>query len=240
MSNKDIFLDYVDSFKKDEEINRKVEHSFRVSKLCREIACYLGVNDELVDIAEFIGLTHDLGRFLQWSKYHTFKDKDSIDHAILSSEILFRDGYINRFNVNHKWDNMIKNAIENHSRYEISGDVIDDDELLMAKIIRDADKIDILFSLSNGDIDIKEDNERISVSVIEEFLNKKSIKHNLVNNLSDDILLKMGIIFNLYFDISLEIIYKNEVLDKIYDKIKYKDKIEPYYEFIKKYIKDSI
>jgi len=35
-----------------------------------------------------IGLLHDYGRFIQWKKYKTFTDIDSIDHADLGVNLL--------------------------------------------------------------------------------------------------------------------------------------------------------
>lgn len=70
LNNEEIFLLYVNKFDvSKKEIKRKINHSLRVSKLCKNIALDLKLTDDLVYLAEFIGLVHDIGRFIQWEKY---------------------------------------------------------------------------------------------------------------------------------------------------------------------------
>ena len=78
LTNQEIFLEYVSKFDcKEKEIKRKVDHSIRVSKLCRSIAEDLSLPKDVIEIAEFIGLVHDIGRFTQWQEYKTFDDLKS-------------------------------------------------------------------------------------------------------------------------------------------------------------------
>ena len=78
----------------------KVDHTFRVVKLCAEIAKSLNLSDEDIALAKLCGLLHDIGRFEQYRIYHTYKDKDSIDHGDLGYEILTDDNYIEKFQYN--------------------------------------------------------------------------------------------------------------------------------------------
>ncbi len=49
------------------------------------------------DFSWFLGLLHDIGRFQQLTQYGTFKDAESVDHAELGADILFKDGLIHSF-----------------------------------------------------------------------------------------------------------------------------------------------
>ena len=236
LSNEEIFLQYANRFDiNKKEIKRKINHSLRVSKLCKNIALSLSLPDDLVCLAEFIGLVHDIGRFLQWERYQTFDDLKSIDHAFLGLQILFKNGIINSFHINHKWDNTIYLAIKNHNQYKISDEVKDID-LLMSKILRDADKADILYMIKNGEIVLDEDDSDISKEVNNEFLNKESIDHIKIKTFSDKILLKLAFVFDINYKCTIEYIKKENVIDEIYNKLKYKNKIKYYYIFVKKYL----
>lgn len=149
LNNEKIFLLYANNFDVNKkEIKRKINHSLRVSKLCKSIALDLNLADDLIYLAEFIGLVHDIGRFVQWEKYQTFDDLKSEDHALLGLQVLFKNKEINRFKIDHKWDKTIYSAIKNHNQYEIADETKDID-LLMSKILRDADKTDILYMVKN-------------------------------------------------------------------------------------------
>ena len=108
---------------------------------------YLNLDKENIELAKLIGLLHDIGRFEQIKQYNTFSDKDSIDHGKLGVEILFKQGKIRNFIKSAKYDEIIKKAILNHNRKEIEKG-LNPKELLHSKIIRDADKIDILYIMT--------------------------------------------------------------------------------------------
>ena len=58
---KSAFWAYVNGFDVQKDMIRlKVEHTFRVSQLCEEIADSLGLSKEDRDLAWLIGLLHDL------------------------------------------------------------------------------------------------------------------------------------------------------------------------------------
>ena len=55
-------------------IRLKIEHTFRVADLCGRIAGSLGMAGGPLDLAWFLGLLHDIGRFEQVRRYGTFFD----------------------------------------------------------------------------------------------------------------------------------------------------------------------
>lgn len=236
LTNKEIFLEYASKFNSSEkEIKRKINHSIRVSSLCRKIAKSINLSKEEQDIAEFIGLVHDIGRFIQWEEYQTFDDLKSDDHAILGLYVLFDNNVIDKFNVNHEWFKTIFLAIKNHNLLNISNDTKGID-LIMSKILRDADKMDILWMVKSGEIVLDEDNSDISLQIRECFLSKHSIGHTLKMTVSDKILLKMAFVFDVNYEWSIQYIKDERLIEEIYNKLKYKGKIEGFYNFVIKYL----
>lgn len=94
---KRIFVEYAAPYNvQDDKIRLKIEHTYRVAAHCEQIAKSLLQSDGLtkrdIDMAWFLGMFHDIGRFEQVRRYGTFYDADSIDHAALSADIIFGTG----------------------------------------------------------------------------------------------------------------------------------------------------
>lgn len=127
----------------------KVRHTYRVALLCERIARNLRLSAEDVDVAWLCGLLHDLGRFEQVKRYHSFNDANTINHAQLSASLLFDEDdigarpLIRKFIEDDAYDALIRTAIEHHSDFALP-DGLDEQTLLLCHILRDADKIDIL------------------------------------------------------------------------------------------------
>lgn len=67
-----------------DNIIRKIIHTFTVADACFLIACKLKLSENDRDLAYLCGILHDIGRFEQWKQYNTYNDKISIDHGELS------------------------------------------------------------------------------------------------------------------------------------------------------------
>ena len=120
--------------------NLKVVHTYHVAENAKEIAEKLNLDQEDIELAELIGLLHDIGRF---EELKVTKELNSVKfaHALYGSRMLFEKGIIRNFMEDNKYDEIIKNAIENHSKLSIR-EGLDERSLLHLKIIRDADKLD--------------------------------------------------------------------------------------------------
>ena len=92
------FRDYTSAYNLNEaKVKLKVDHTFRVAALSDVITDSMGMTGYDKDLAWLLGMLHDIGRFEQVRRYHTFRDALSINHAELSADILFKDGLIGRF-----------------------------------------------------------------------------------------------------------------------------------------------
>ena len=108
---KDEFLKYTEKYNlSNEKLKRKQLHSLRVMKKSRIIAQSLKLSEEEIQIATLIGLLHDIGRFEQYTKYNTFSDHNSIDHAELGIRILQENNYIKNYIEDENWINIIETA----------------------------------------------------------------------------------------------------------------------------------
>lgn len=93
---------------KKQEINnprapRKLAHIMRVAEISRKLATELNLSKEQVELAELIGILHDIGRFQQ---YQIFDKKTSsieldntikFNHGEAGVEVLKKDNYIRKY-----------------------------------------------------------------------------------------------------------------------------------------------
>ena len=211
------------------QIKRKIDHSLRVMDLIRTIAESLNLSQEEINIATLIGLLHDIGRFEQMKVYKTFNDEKSIDHGDLGVEILQKDNYIRNYIKEEEYDNIIFTAIKNHNKFIIE-EGLDYKKILFSKLIRDADKLDILYqgtciTWSNKIDEIE--NEKITKEDIQPFIEKRMINRSkdLLNSSYNvkHILTILGFTFGINYDISYKILKEKDYMNKIIDRFKFKD-----------------
>ena len=238
------FVEYVKKYDlNDFKIKLKLSHSIRVEQYAKQIAQSIELNDEDVEIATMIGLFHDVGRFEQIKRYNTFIDAESIDHAHLEIEILKETKWIEKYINNSDVITMIYDAIEYHNKLKIN-DTIQGKTLVFAKIIRDADKIDILelpkFEGEAQIYNLPEIKEcKISQEVYNEFFENKLIDGNKLKNGADKLVYSMGYIYDLNYKKSFEILKKNNSIDNLM-KMAENSQDEANFEKIKQHIKEFV
>ena len=173
-------------------IKLKIDHIKRVAKNSKIIAENLKLSEEQINLAIAIGFFHDIGRFEQVRIANTFSDKDSkINHAKMSIDTLFSNDLIRNFIPDNKYDELIKKAVINHNRPKIESDLTDE-QLLFSKIIRDADKLDIFYTISDKNYSMESifwypefDSEEISKEIINDFYEKHSLIYSKIHTNSD-------------------------------------------------------
>lgn len=220
-----------------EKINLKKNHSLRVMELSIKYAKKLGFNNKDVILAQIIGLLHDIGRFEQLKIYNSFND-NNIDHAKLSVKILFEDGLIKNFWNKEKDYEIIKFAIENHNKLFIPK-CKDKKALKFAKLIRDVDKLDIIYLLGFlGELNLKPTEEKISNEIIKSISNNKIANYSFVHSTNDSIALKFAFTFDINYDICLEELKQN--LYYYYKQINFNYMFKEIYEQTNRYIEIRI
>ena len=135
---KAVFEEYLNGYdRENDKVKLKIVHTYGVVKYAGEIARKMECSGEDVELAELIGLLHDIGRFEQIRSF----EADTMDHATYGVQVLFEEGMIRQFIEEDTWDDVIRTAIAKHSDYELTG-ITDERTLLHARLIRDADKLD--------------------------------------------------------------------------------------------------
>lgn len=220
----------------------KVNHTMRVMELCGLIAESLKLSKEDIELAKTCGLVHDIARFEQWKRYQTFADSKSIDHGDFGVEILKENDFIRKFNKDEKLDNLILKTVKNHNKYKIEKD-LSEREKLFCNIVRDADKIDILYLYTIEEISINIGSEDFSNDVYNYFLKKELIPRSLKKTKADMLAISLGFVFDFNFPISYQILRNRKYYDKeieIYihksNNEEFKKKLENLKSVINKYI----
>lgn len=225
------FKEFINNYNyQDPGFNLKVVHTMHVVENAKSIAEHMQLSDEDIALAQLIAYLHDIGRF---EELKTIKVYDSIrnDHALYASKILFEDNLIRKFILDDLYDNIIKKAIENHNKLNIESG-LNGRELLHAKIIRDADKLD------NFRVESIEERFLGKFSKIEEF-NDSLISDNVYNSVLkrecvdihdrvyplDYWICILAFVFDLNFKETFDVIKDNNYVDVLIDKFKYTNKV---------------
>ena len=127
-------------------IDLKKNHTLRVVENMNKLTKVLFLNEEQKGIAEVIALFHDAGRFPQFTKYGTFIDEESEDHALLSIAAIEAAAFFAE--IDETSQHIIKTAILNHSKIQLPK--LEEEQVqLFCQLIRDADKLDIWAMVTN-------------------------------------------------------------------------------------------
>ena len=246
------FLKYTEKFNFEKEgIKRKQLHSLRVMEESKKVAKALKLNKEEIELAELIGLLHDIGRFEQYNRENEQCNEMLLDHANLGVEVLVKDDYMKKYIDDKHYIPIILKAIKNHNKLKIEDD-LNEEELLYAKIIRDADKLDIFYEGVEIYWNTKKEkenieNSKISSKIEEQLKNEKQVKKlgNERNDTVDSLLMLLSYIYDINFRETLEIIDKENYVNKILNRFDFKDEktkeqIEELKEILLKFIKTSL
>ena len=226
------FKKYTDKYDKNNyKINLKINHTYRVEKNSKIIAESLNLDEENVLLATLIGLLHDIGRFEQIRKYNSYSDSKTEDHASLGVKVLKDNNFISEFAEEKYW-NTIFNSVENHNKYSIDSS-LNEYDTMHSKIVRDADKIDILNLYIN---ELKKEKRKLgncfNPKLIEDLKDKKIIKKEDRTNPGDEFLLSLAFVYDFNFKISYEIIKEKNYINILIDVMKEKCKDEKDIEYL--------
>ena len=217
------FKDFLEEYKDKSNLGfeLKIVHTYHVAENAKKIAQELNLSKEDIELAELIGILHDIGRF---EELKITKELNSVkfDHAGHGSEMLFEKCMIRKFIEDNQYDGIIKKAIENHSKLKIEEN-LDERTLLHSKIVRDADKIDNYRVKKDEKVEAifpkrvnkKEDMEesKLSDKVYNTVLDKKCVDiHDRVTPLDFWVCI-LAFTFDLNFDVSYKIVKENDYIN---------------------------
>lgn len=223
------FNDYVAGFYGDDQfintnLKLKEQHSLRTCEEMLYLGQNLGLRPDQNRIAEAIALLHDIGRFEQFVRYQTYNDPKSVNHSLLGLEVLRKKKVLQDIEVEEK--QLIEKAIEYHGIRELPAD-LNSDCLLFSKLIRDADKLDIFYVVTeyykqyrdnpNGfklELELP-DEPGYSAQVVEEILQGRLIDYSTLRTMNDMKLVQLGWVYDVNFTATLKRIKERKFLEKL-------------------------
>lgn len=243
------FQDYVRSFRSEDalvlqNIKLKEEHTNRVCENSSRIATSEELDEEDYYLAITIALFHDTGRFEQISRYRTFHDSRSENHALLGVKILRSEGVISR--LSQEEQNIIFTAIKNHNMQMIP-DGLDGKTLLHLKLVRDADKLDIYKVFTDYHI-IKAispnsalehglpDDEEYSPYLIKDLFDNEIPSIKGVRNCNDMNLARLAWVFDLNFIETFRLLKERAYIEKMIATLPQNSEINAVHVHLKEYM----
>lgn len=240
------FTDFTEEQKTNARI--KQDHSIRVAKIILDLAEKLALSEEERYIAFLIGLYHDIGRFQQLQKFNTFNDAKSIDHADASVEVLRKGDFLTTLNEEQKV--IVEKAIQFHNKKAIDKS-LSESERLFSKLIRDADKLDILkvlteyYSNSKAKPNHTLTWEMPKGSSVSSLVSKELLKGLLVSkeNVASEVDIKamqLSWVYDINFKPSFETVLNKRFLEKIYNSMPKNDTVIEMYRTVKVFAENKL
>lgn len=237
------FVRYVGTFDSDdpawrENMTLKKVHTFRVCREAKDIARDIGLPELEIRLADTVALLHDIGRFKQYAQHRTFVDRYSINHAELGVSVLCEKGILEGFEESIR--DLILRVISYHNRAHLP-DGETERCLLHTKILRDADKLDVLRVATSyylqkepkSNIAIQmdfPDTPGISDGVYEDLMQGRIIDLAHIGNLNDFKLLQLGWVYDINFRLTYQRIRDRGFLDKIRKALPESERIDKVFE----------
>lgn len=208
--------------------SKKVEHIMRVAKISKEIATKLKLTTEQVQLAELIGILHDIGRFKQYQVEEQNVNSDitkNFNHGETGVEILKKDDYIRKYILKNEYDDVIYTAVYEHNRYSLSTGLTKEKKLF-CKIIKDADKIDLMYEAIavywQKREDIQEiENGSLSKKMLQDFYHYKLADYRNKVSRTDQILRFVSFIFDINFLYGFQVVKQNNYINQMIDRFDY-------------------
>ncbi len=227
-SLRDWFQKYTGCFSPEDEEGRrnialKVEHTWNVCRQIVRIGLAESLDEKHLLLAETVALLHDLGRFPQYAQYRTFKDSASVNHGKLGAETLSREGILG--NLPQDEQDAILSSVRFHNAFSLP-DIKDPGTLLLLRLIRDADKLDIwrifIEFHEGGEEGWKDaaglglpDLPGCSAEIIDAIGKKRIASLVSMRCRNDFILLQLSWIYDLNFTASFPILAEMNVIDRL-------------------------
>jgi hypothetical protein len=248
------FAEHIAAFYGDDEfvnvhLKLKEDHTDRVRAEINELTEKLSLpaNDRL--IAETVALLHDVGRFTQFKVYKTYNDPKSVNHCQLSLDILRENNVLDTLPADEQ--RIIKTAIKLHGQKELPAD-LDSTIAQFAKLIRDADKLDIYpllikyykLYLANPDdfpFDIEmPDEPHYCPEIYDNVLNGRLVDYTKLKTLNDIKILKIGWVHDINFPAALEKIRDSHYIDELFELLPDDENMKNLRTAVLKYIDERI
>lgn len=177
-----------------ERVLLKEVHSKRVANSMVMLAKNERLTDRQQMLAEVVGLFHDIARFRQVTEYRTFVDAESFDHGSVGAKILAETDILR--DLPQKEQNIVFFAVMNHNKMLIPPTTPENE--LFAKLIRDADKLDIFRILPPVEAD-----HNYAPAMVNQLKKGGVLSYTDVKSLADKRLIRLSWFYDINFDWTL-------------------------------------
>ncbi|MDD4650732.1 MAG: HD domain-containing protein [Methanothrix sp.] len=204
-------------------IDLKLAHTNRVRENITNIARSLEMIEGDLNLAQAIAILHDVGRFEQLRDFGSFDDRRTLDHALLGLKVINRSKVL--CHLPERDRNLIRKSIWNHNKCRIPENE-KTEVVLFSKMIRDADKLDILGivadHLENRDhhpnraLDLGlADELRLTHDPVSDILQEKMVRIEGMRTIGDLHLMYLSWIFDISFPITMAAIIEKCYLERL-------------------------
>lgn len=174
----------------------KYQHTFDVVRFAGEISAReaFPVGDQL--LGRVCALFHDIARFEQLKRFHTFSDKLSgFDHGYEATRILLERNFLADLTPAERI--CVLAAVEFHNKLAIPEGICGEYALKFAKLTRDADKLailDLVCRYLKGEIKVEDDTlialsrsegTEVSQEILEAVLAGRACSYGMIRNQND-------------------------------------------------------
>lgn len=226
----------------------KEEHTTRVCANALRIAAGLGLDAAATALAETIALFHDLGRFPQYVRYRTFEDSSSMNHAVLGAKTLLERKVLRGLPVQER--SLIVRAVSLHNIFLLPTG-LDDEMLLHARLVRDADKLDIwrvFIELSERDAANwpsavglgLPDTPECSPAVIASLNRREMVRLSSLRTLNDFRLLQLAWIYDLNFAPTLRLVLERSLIEQLAASLPQTDELSQVADNLRNYVNERL
>ena len=244
------FADYCASFTMPSEVDQrniaiKQEHTHQVCLNSIRIAKDLELDQQDTRLSEAIALFHDVGRFPQYEQYKTFDDSISVNHAVLGTKVLLEHNALGSL-PKHDQDIIVR-SVTLHNVFTLP-EGLDKRALLFARLIRDADKLDILrvvieyFEQDEGSraeavaLGLPDEPEKYSPAVLACLVRGEMARKDALTTLNDFKLLQLAWLYDLNFACSLRMVVERDYIQKLADMLPRNTEIARAIETVRSYV----
>lgn len=190
----------------DDPLILKIDHTRRVGDNMRHLAVAVGLDNDGQNLAEAVGLFHDVGRFEQYRRFGTFNDRQSVNHAALGVEVLTSAEVLEPLSQAER--TIICDAVRFHNALALPARR-PAASMLFLRLIRDADKLDIWKLFADyfrqpgppvaAIVQHLPDRPTWSPAIVDAILEGRRVRFGDMCSLNDFKLLQLSWVFDLQF-----------------------------------------
>jgi len=221
-------------------------HSMRVAANSALLGKFVLQTDEERYIAEIVALFHDYGKAVLIVQGTESPINIQHNHAALSAKLVQQMEFYSKLPADVQL--IIHKSIESHNKLKLPK-LDNEQQTLYAKLLRDADKLDILeasyrfFKEKNGlqpliTLDLINQVD-VSEKIIKSIMSGKTAAVEDMKSMNDYRLLLLSMAFDLNFKYTFRVLAEKQLAQKIYETLPKRDHIIDAYRAIKLFVENK-